>query len=114
MKQETVEKMKQIELSRGHLKTVLEGRIAFWKYDLFPYLLSGKIFAEHKDKGRYFIESYGNGSIFKSELILDEETGKQLQKDLEDIEKRRSIELKQVKEKYKKELIDIGSKYSYK
>lgn len=47
---------------------------AFWRYDLFPYVLGGKI-VDVSPKGLVAIEGYGYGSWFRTFKIVPFEEG---------------------------------------
>ena len=50
------------------------GLYAFWKYDLYPYLLGGAV--SHMDYDRVYVESYQGW--FKPIFLLQAESGKQI------------------------------------
>ena len=56
-------------------------KIAFWKYDIFPYVLSGEIEKELED-GLVRVVGY-TGMVFQPFLILPAKSGKELQKKLQ-------------------------------
>ena len=56
-------------------------KYAFWKYDIFPYVLSGEIEKELED-GLVQIVGY-TGMVFQPFLVLPEKPGKELRKELQ-------------------------------
>lgn len=62
-------------------------RYAFWKYDLFPYMLSGEIIGQCKvkwpGKDYYEIAGYGKGYYFRPFLIIRGAKGEKLKKCIE-------------------------------
>lgn len=69
------------------MKSKSIGKIAFWKYDLYPYTLYGKIISTETMRwgGRiwYNIENYGSIAPF---LILDEKRANKIIKKLKELE----------------------------
>jgi len=55
---------------------------AFWKYDLFPYLLGGEI-ESFKEGGRVYVPSYQ--ASFRPVLILQGPEGQELQRRLHNL-----------------------------
>lgn len=56
-------------------------RWAFWQYDLFPYILSGRVLSGTLDGCE--IEGYGKGYRHKPLAIISGDKGEQLAKDLD-------------------------------
>lgn len=50
---------------------------AVWKYDVYPYILTGKIEKINDEDGTLKIEGYGN-TRFNHEKIIGDEKGKKL------------------------------------
>ena len=78
---------------------------AFWKYDLFPYLLGG-IVSKMNERGMVYIESYQ--SWFRPIIILPHESGEKIMKQLSELEKEYNKEKQQLLETYKTKLKDIA------
>lgn len=76
--------------------------IAFWKYDLYPYMLGGKYTEVKKDL--VYVPSYQGW--YKPTLVLDDERGKRLLETLKSLEKRYKEESKDLLETYKKKCDD--------
>ena len=83
--------------------------IAFWKYDLFPYCLWGKITKERED-GYVFIESYG--CWFKPVAIFTEVEGLALVDKLNFLDKERTKEIKAINLKFSKQLQEAAPFFS--
>lgn len=79
---------------------------AFWKYDMFPYLLGGTI-TKMRDDGYIQTVEYGPGNYFKAIKILPLKAGKQLQDKLCKISRDREVELKNLYSEWDKKLKDI-------
>jgi hypothetical protein len=63
----------------------LKGYVAFWKYDTFPYVLSGYI-TKMREDGSVETEGYGKGHWFMPFKILPPVSGGKLQADLKILE----------------------------
>lgn len=65
-------------------------KYAFWKYDLFPFVLGGPIkrFCPYSYPGKDYVETenYGQGNYFKPFAIVSLEKGKQIQDKLNNLE----------------------------
>lgn len=76
--------MKTIKKAKTKIK-----RYAFWKYDLFPYMLAGVISDRCKKTwpgtDHYTIESYGPGHYCKPFLIVRGEKGAKLKESIENL-----------------------------
>lgn len=61
---------------------------AFWKYDLFPYILGGRVseILKEKDTGKTYIKSsdFSNMSFYPV-FFLDEKTGAGMVKEIEEL-----------------------------
>lgn len=79
--------------------------IAFWKYDLFPFCLGGKVAKERED-GCVYIESYR--SWFKPVAVFLDEEGLALLDKINALEQLRNRELREFNEKYDEELNSIA------
>ncbi len=77
---------------------------AFWKYDLFPYVLGGPI-GEIDDKGFVFATTYR--LWFKPIKILPLQAGIDLWSELEKLKRNYKATLEDIKEECKEELLKI-------
>lgn len=77
---------------------------AFWKYDLFPYVLGGEV-TDINDDGLVYIESYQ--ARFRPILILPFEKGKKINQEIEKIKNSYDNEFKKLRKEKLKEIIDI-------
>lgn len=57
---------------------------AFWRYDLYPYVLGGEI-TKIKDDGRVETVGYGPGTTFKPFLILPLLPGRKLMMSIKEL-----------------------------
>jgi cellulose biosynthesis protein BcsQ len=80
---------------------------AFWKYDLFPYVLSGEIMNMDKD-GKVQTKEFGPGHWFHPIKILPNEEGLEIHKVLESFEQEYKEAQKELTEKYKFMIIDLA------
>lgn len=78
--------------------------MAFWKYDLFPYLLWGEIHSIGPC-GSVYIESYKRS--FKPEFILPIEDGQKLSEQLADLRANKTLEITKIDTEYKNKLRKI-------
>ena len=81
--------------------------MAFWKYDLFPYLLWGEVDDKIPDKlwkGKiaYYIPSYQGH--FVPQFILPIKEGVELGKQIDELKRLKKIEDRYVYDKYMKKL----------
>ena len=56
-------------------------RTAFWSYDLYPYILSGRIVGGPQKwcgETRYEIEGFGKGTLFRPLFVLSGKPGVEL------------------------------------
>ena len=60
---------------------------AFWKYDIFPKILSGTV-KRVDEKGYVLTHEYGNGMWFKARKIVAYKAGITIRKKLDDLEAR--------------------------
>lgn len=77
---------------------------AFWKNDLFPYCLGGKI-EKIEDGGNVYIPSYQ--TYFKPIIILPAEQGIKIKEQLIELSYEYKKEQEALKEKYMKKLNEI-------
>lgn len=82
------------------------GLYAFWRYDLFPYLLGGSISKVHKD-GRVEIMSYGPGYTFKPLFVLPGDLGARLRLALEELEGKRRHALQKLDLEYRDQVCNL-------
>lgn len=84
--------------------------IAFWKYDLFPGCLSGKVdtqrLAERND-GKVFVPSFGHW--FKPMLTMPDEIGLPIATKLEELREEYAREQKELSDKYRQKAREIAS-----
>lgn len=59
--------------------------MAFWEYDVYPFLKCGTI-AELKQSGLVVTHEYGKGMSFRPVMILPEEAGQCLKTQLDELE----------------------------
>lgn len=78
--------------------------IAFWKYDQYPYCLSGTVESFKGDLVK--IKEYR--SYFKPIKIMDHNSGKELVLKLSALEKEYNSALKLLKEEYNRKLDEIA------
>lgn len=71
---------------------------AFWRYDLFPFVLGGEITTFHDD-GRITAKGFGGYAGFKPIKVLPEGAGKAL-----------LAKLKILKDKYDSELLELNNR----
>lgn len=76
--------------------------IAFWRYDLFPYCLSGKVVDKDSD-GRVQVVGYAD-MLFTPMLITSDRRGKRLQDKIGVIQKNYQDELERVHREYRSKL----------
>lgn len=81
--------------------------IAFWNYDLFPYLLFGE-FTEYKGVTVY-VPSYQG--YFTPVFTIEKQKGSELAVDINDLAFKRQEAVKELNEKYNKELGNLLSEY---
>jgi hypothetical protein len=65
---------------------------AVWKYDLFPFFLCGPV-KEIRSGGRVTVEGY-DGMLFVPVKILPEDEGREMKKELKDLEMRHRAAVK--------------------
>lgn len=88
---------------------------AFWKYDIFPYLLGGEVdtekpFRQDVNGGDLvFIKSY-RGWFRPEFLIEDDETAKLLMKELDTISSERNAEMEKLKRKFSRKISKFETK----
>jgi len=80
---------------------------AFWKYDLFPYVLSGEIVRMDYD-GDIEAKEYGRGNIFHPIKIYPNETGIEIQSALEFLTNEYNEKCQQLLTEYKTKIIDVA------
>jgi len=79
--------------------------IAFWHYDLFPYLLSGEV-SGFTGKGLVYIEKYQG--TFKPLIVLPIKEGTTLQNEIDTLTKEYYSALSQLKTEYSDKLKKIA------
>jgi hypothetical protein len=86
---------------------------AFWKYDLFPYLLGGTVVKTRKEKDGIWAETkeYGRGYCFRVAFFLPTKIGKKLKEELETLRSEKDIETKKIHEKYKNKKSELLKLY---
>lgn len=80
-----------------HLKV---GNVAFWRYDKYPYLLSGEISKITSSGKSVEIESFGFGYVFTPAFCLPRDEAEFCNKNLKELAIARCKELDLIKEKY--------------
>ncbi len=82
-------------------------RIAFWPYDQYPYVLSGKITANIRQGPHFYyeIEGYGKGNLFahRSMLaIIEGPNGERIAQQLKDLKAEHDLAIAAVNETWKR------------
>ena len=80
--------------------------IAFWKYDQFPFVLSGTVTGYevgYDNNERVITQEYGMGSLFKPIIIFPDIKGKEIQ-----------AHLKSIEEEYDRDIADLKDRYAEK
>lgn len=72
---------------------------AFWKYDLFPYVLGGEV-ANILPDGLIETVGFGKGYYFKPILYVPYTQGKEIAASLEQIRNQRDEEINKLNKKY--------------
>jgi hypothetical protein len=75
---------------------------AFWKYDLFPYILGGEV-RDIDDRGLVYIEAYQGR--FKPILILPLEKGLAIKKELNNLEREFRTKTKELRQEMLEKVI---------
>lgn len=90
-------------------------RYAFWKYDLFPYMLSGEIESrcgsKYPGKEYYCIKGYGNGHYFKPFLIVRGKKGEKLKNEVDNLRNEYRLAEIELKNNFKDRLRKMNSKF---
>jgi hypothetical protein len=75
---------------------------AFWKYDQYPYVLSGTVSSISTKADPDIVETveYGKGMYFRPMIILPDEEGKEI-----------AEKLKMLKEQYNQEMASLRDRY---
>lgn len=81
---------------------------AFWKYDLFPYLLGGEV-EDMRDDGRVQVKGYGPGFWFKPTRLVPVKMGKALKQKLDKITADYEAAAKKLKDDAKAEVAKLMS-----
>jgi len=76
---------------------------AIWKYDSFPYILTGKVIGEIDDDGYVEVKGYG-GMRFKPIKLISEKNGKKVQELITNLRHEKREQDKKLNEKAKKEI----------
>lgn len=84
---------------------------AFWKYDLFPYLIGGQI-TKLLSNGRVRTKEFG-GYSFTPVKMLSVEEGAKLRSKLNDLKLARDKAIKEIELEYQQELNNLLSTYSF-
>lgn len=71
---------------------------AFWKYDLFPYLLGAKV-EQVRDDGWVTTEGY-QGMVFNPVRVLGGKTGEKLHAELKELTAEYDADLKKLRDEY--------------
>ena len=88
---------------------------AFWKYDLFPYILSGTITYRFMQYNKEMVETkeFGKGNYYKPFLILNNKEGKKLKRELEKLRYEQCDQLNKIKDKFQKKLDRLMKEYNH-
>ena len=84
---------------RTKLNIANVGLMAFWRYDLFPFVLCGKI-VTMKGNGMVETEEYGRGQWFKPFQILPWVDGAVLKRELEELTDKYHANINKVKKEF--------------
>ncbi len=107
MQRETVEdQIRAVELTKAATHI---GQMAFWEYDLYPYLLYSIIVDEKN--GKVETKGYGKGAWFTPKFILPLQQGESLADELESLKNQRHHETNSVHVRYKAHLDLAVGKY---
>lgn len=82
----------------------MKNLMAFWNYDIFPYVVSGKVEKINEDGS---IQSLGNHT-FKPIIILPESNGREIQKEIDIIKSKFEKEKKELHKKYICQLYNVA------
>jgi|SRR6185503_17424500 len=84
---------------------------AFWKYDLFPFVLGGEVSRHCVLNGKEMVETinFGKGNWFVPIKVLDLEVGLKVQAKLDDLTNRRKEFLKVAEKMFDLELNAINA-----
>lgn len=87
-------------------------RMAFWKYDLFPYILCGEVDEKHSTGDKLYIPSF-QGMVSRPGLLftLSIVDGKKLEESIRKIKIERRREERELHEKYMSLLNDALGEY---
>jgi len=81
--------------------------IVFWKYDLFPFLLSGETDGKINVNGCVYVPSYGAGGTFKPVHIFSDDVGKQKQEELKNIKIKHNKKIEKIMFKSKNKILEL-------
>ena len=80
--------------------------IAFWKYDSYPYILSGEV-NDISEKGYVTTKEYGKGHQFNALIIVEKSImSDTVQKNLKELEEFRNAALKKFETQWKNRLLN--------
>jgi len=82
-------------------------RIAFWSYDLFPFIVSGTVTGKPDADGRLRMKGRGAGQWYEPSLILPEAQGHALQAAIEALTEERSHTVGQMERGFRARLAAI-------
>lgn len=80
---------------------------AVWKYDLFPYILTGKMIGEIDDDGLVKVEGYQTYSRFEPIKIISDNNGVKLKEKISELRDRERAKKEELKKQGKKEIEEI-------
>lgn len=84
---------------------------AFWKYDLFPYMLGGTVTGFSKG-GLVETEEFGRGHYFKPIVFTSKQKGKEMRNKLETLAEQRNKALEVLSLGYQNELEDLWTDFN--
>ena len=80
---------------------------AFWKYDLFPFVLSGTVTQFSEDSKKVQTEEYGVGHWFTYNRILPNPLGKEVAEKLQTLRLEKRVAQEELDKEFKNKLKEI-------
>lgn len=84
---------------------------AFWKYDLYPYILGGEIVSQGKDDG-FYIKGYGNYQMIPNKIVSLKK-GREFHKKLETLTRERKTKLDDIRREYESKRLELLKEYDF-
>lgn len=79
---------------------------AIWKYDLFPFILTGEVKEGPDDEGRVEVKGYDKMSILPAKLVSDKK-GQEVQKLIDKLREEYTSEIQQMHRRGQQEINKI-------